>query len=359
MGQYEIDSLLGAGGMGEVYRARDSKLNRHVAIKVLPADIAPDPDRMARFDREAQLLASLNHTNIGSLYGLEDAHGAQALVMELVEGPTLAERIAQGPIDLPDALAVAIQITDALAAAHERGIIHRDLKPANIKVKTDGTVKVLDFGLAKALDPADTSSNPDAINSPTLTAHGTRAGVILGTAAYMAPEQARGLSTDKRSDVWSFGCVLFEMLTGRKAFGGETTSDIIAAILGRDPDWSSLPIATPRGVVRLLRRCLAKDPRRRLRDLGDARLDLEEAAAGKQEDQQVARVGLRRRERLVWLSALALLTLVASVTRCTRVSRGGSAACDARRDHDSANHGSSVDRDLSRWPESCVRGHRL
>ena len=312
VGPYEILSPLGAGGMGEVYRARDTKLNREVAIKVLIPAVSADADRMARFAREAQLLASLNHSNIGSIYGLEDTHGAQALVMELVEGPTLADRIAQGPMGLPDAVAVATQIADALEAAHDRGIIHRDLKPANIKVRSDGTVKVLDFGLAKALDPLATSST-DVMNSPTLSAHATELGVILGTAAYMAPEQARGQAVDKRTDVWAFGCVLFEMLTGRRAFGGETTSDTIAAVLEREPDWTRLPDSTPSGIRRLLQRCLVKDPRRRLRDLGDARLGLEELTEGVPQEPAAASNASRRRERLVWFAALALLTLIAAV----------------------------------------------
>jgi Tol biopolymer transport system component len=298
--------------MGEVYLARDSKLNREVAIKMLLPGVAADPDRMARFSREAQLLASLNHSNIGSIYGLEDIHGAQALVMELVEGPTLADRIAQGPLALSDAVAVAVQVADGLEVAHDRGIIHRDLKPANIKVKADGTVKVLDFGLAKALDPLP-SSNAEAMNSPTLTAQATRAGIILGTAAYMAPEQARGQAADRRADVWAFGCVLFEMLTGRMAFGAETTSDTIAAVLGREPDWTWLPEATPSAIRRLLRRCLVKDPKRRLRDLADARLDLEEPLEGTAQDRAAASSASRRLERLVWSSALAILALIAGV----------------------------------------------
>src|SRR5439155_14951062 len=218
VGPYEILSPLGVGGMGEVYRAHDTKLNRDVAIKVLLPAVANDPERIARFSREAQLLASLNHPHIAHIHGLEESSGVRALVMELVEGPTLADRIAQGPIPLAEALVIAKQVADALEAAHEQGIIHRDLKPANIKVREDGTVKVLDFGLAKALDP--TASAANAMNSPTLSVHATQAGLILGTAAYMSPEQARGKAVDKRADIWAFGCVLYEMLTGRRAFEG-------------------------------------------------------------------------------------------------------------------------------------------
>ena len=310
VGPYEIVSPLGAGGMGEVYRARDTRLNREVAIKVLHTHSATDAERMVRFNREAQLLASLNHPNIGAIYGLEDALGAQALVMELVEGPTLAERIAQGRLAVPDSVAIAIQIAQALEVAHERGIIHRDLKPANIKVTADGTVKVLDFGLAKALDPP-TALDTNALNSPTLSAHATHAGIILGTAAYMAPEQARGLPVDRRADVWAFGCVLFEMLTGQRPFAGDTVTDTMAAVLSREPEWSSLPEATPDGVRRLLKRCLTKDVKRRLRDLSDARLDLEETI-----DEPVRRPatagGTSRRERVAWGAAVALLAVIAA-----------------------------------------------
>src|SRR6266511_3914019 len=252
LGQYEILAALGAGGMGEVYRARDSKLNRDVALKILPDTFAADAERIARFRREAQVLASLNHPNIGHIYGLEDSTTPPALVLELVEGPTLADRIAQGPIPLDEALPIALQIAEALEAAHEKGIVHRDLKPANIKLRPDGTVKVLDFGLAKSLEP--TGIPGELAESPTvLSPAPTLAGIILGTAAYMAPEQARGKVVDKRADIWAFGCVLFEMLTGRRAFGGETISDTIASILEHEPDWTALPPATPASVHRLLR----------------------------------------------------------------------------------------------------------
>jgi eukaryotic-like serine/threonine-protein kinase len=264
--------------MGEVYRARDGKLNRDVALKILPEAFATDPDRLARFRREAQVLASLSHPNIGHIYGFEDSGATHALVLELIEGPTLADRIAHGPIPLSEALPIVRQIAGALETAHEQGIIHRDLKPANIKVKDDGTVKVLDFGLAKALAAEPASAAADAMNSPTLTSPAvmTRRGVILGTAAYMSPEQARGKVVDKRTDIWAFGCVLFEMLTGRLAFKGDTVSDTIVAILSGEPEWGALPAETPASVRGLLQRCLEKDPKLRLRDLGDARIELDQ-----------------------------------------------------------------------------------
>ena len=275
LGPYEILAALGAGGMGEVYRARDTKLNRDVALKVLPAAFTADADRVARFKREAQVLASLNHPHIGSIYGLEDAGNVPALVLELVEGDTLYERILRGSLPLPEALAVAQQIADALDAAHASGIVHRDLKPSNIKITRDGMVKVLDFGLAKAL--ATEWSGPDQSKSPTLTGGGTLAGMILGTAAYMSPEQARGHLVDKRSDVWAFGCVLFEMLTGSAAFAGETVTDTLAAVVRAEPAWGLLPAETPGSIRRLLTRCLQKDARRRLHDIADARIELEDA----------------------------------------------------------------------------------
>jgi hypothetical protein len=268
--------------MGEVYRARDTKLNRDVALKVLLAAFANDAQRMARFQREAQVLASLNHPNIASIYGLEESGGVRALVMELVEGPTLAERVAQGRIPLDEALPIARQIAEALEAAHEKGTIHRDLKPANVKVTPEGVVKVLDFGLAKALEgegAAGQLSGAGLTQSPTLTGMATEAGVILGTAAYMSPEQARGKPVDRRADIWAFGVVLYEMLTGKQAFQGETVSDTLAAILTRAPDWSALAPSTPAALARLLRRCLEKDPKGRLRDIGDARIEISEAIA--------------------------------------------------------------------------------
>ncbi|HXG72334.1 MAG TPA: protein kinase [Gemmatimonadaceae bacterium] len=271
LGSYEILEPIGAGGMGEVYRARDAKLNRDVALKILPETFATDPDRLARFRREAQVLASLNHPNIGHIYGFEDSGTTHALVLELIEGPTLADRITAGPMPLADALPIARQIAEALEAAHEQGTIHRDLKPANVKVRDDGTVKVLDFGLAKALDPA-TSGRSDAMNSPTLTARATQMGLIIGTAAYMSPEQAKGKAVDRRADIWAFGVVLYEMLTGRRAFEGEDISTTLAAVLMREPDWTALPANTPPAFVTLIQRCLERDPKQRLRDIGEARL---------------------------------------------------------------------------------------
>ncbi len=301
-GPYEILSAIGAGGMGEVYRARDSKLNRDVAIKTVLPGLANDPDRLARFSREAQLLASLNHPNIAHVYGLEEAGGTGAIVMELVDGPTLAERIARGPIPVGEALAIASQVAAALEAAHEQGVIHRDLKPANVKVREDGTVKVLDFGLAKALDPVS-SAIGNAMNSPTLTA-ATLHGVILGTAAYMSPEQARGKAVDKRADIWAFGVVLFEMLTGACPFGSADVSDSLALVLTKEPDWRTLPADTPPGITRLLRHCLAKDHRQRLGDIRDARIEINEAQAAPAADGaavELPRAG--RRERLAWMVA--------------------------------------------------------
>ena len=271
IGTYEVTALIGQGGMGEVYQARDTKLDRDVALKVLPEAFTADPDRLARFEREAKVLASLNHPNIGSIYGLEEAEGVKALVLELVEGPTLADRIKQGPIPLDEALPIAKQIAEALEAAHEQGVIHRDLKPANIKVKDDGTVKVLDFGLAKALEP---SPDVDPSQSPTLTAAATQMGVILGTAAYMSPEQARGKPVDKRSDIWAFGAVLFEMLTGQRAFDGDDVSLTLSLVLQHEPAWNLLPSDISPSVSVFLRRCLAKDATQRVHDIADVRLAL-------------------------------------------------------------------------------------
>ena len=278
LGAYEIVGPLGAGGRGEVYRARDTRLGRDVAVKVLAENFVDDPERVARFQREAQLLAALNHPHIASIYGLEDANGAQCLVMELVEGATLAERLKEGPVPVSEALAIARQIADALQAAHEKGIIHRDLKPANVALTSEGQVKVLDFGLAKALEPADASA-PGLTHSPTLTIAATHAGVILGTAAYMAPEQAKGKAADKRSDVWAFGCVLFEMLTGTRPFEGEDVSETLAFVLTKAPDWNALPDALPKAVRTLLTRCLERDRRRRVADISTALFVLDEASS--------------------------------------------------------------------------------
>jgi len=280
VGQYQVHSALGAGGMGEVWRAHDTRLKRDVALKILPESFAHDADRLARFQREAQVLASLNHPNIAAIYGLEEGpaeagHLVHALVLELVEGPTLADRIAQGAGPLEEALSIAKQMAEALEAAHARGVIHRDLKPANVKIRPDGTVKVLDFGLAKAFDPSPIPS--DASSSPTITSPAmTRLGVILGTAAYMSPEQARGAAVDSRADIWSFGVVLYEMLAGRTLFGGATVSDTLAAVLRADIEWNRLPSDLPLGVRTLLRRCLQRDPRQRLQHIGDARIEIED-----------------------------------------------------------------------------------
>ena len=274
LGVYEISAQLGAGGMGQVFRARDTKLNREVALKVLPDSFANDPDRMARFTREAQTLASLNHPNIAHVHGLEEAGAVRALVMELVEGEDLSRRLVRGAIPLDEALAIARQIAEALEAAHDRGIVHRDLKPANIKVRADGTVKVLDFGLAKPLDPNPASApadNPAAITTPAMT----EAGMILGTAAYMSPEQARGKAVDKRADIWAFGCVLYEMLTGARLFAGDSVPETLGLIFSREPELATLPSATPARVRSVIARCLVKDSRQRLRDIGDARLELD------------------------------------------------------------------------------------
>jgi eukaryotic-like serine/threonine-protein kinase len=274
IGAYEVLSPLGAGGMGEVYRARDARLSRDVAIKALPPEFAQDPERLARFEREARLLASLSHPNIAGIFGVEEDHGSRYLVLEFVEGESLAERIARGPLPLDDALDVGREVATGLEAAHESGVVHRDLKPGNVMLTPSGGVKLLDFGLAKSEASDRPGSMPDIASSPTMTHARTQAGIILGTAAYMSPEQARGKPVDKRSDIWSFGCVLYECLTGRQLFKGETVSDLIAKILQTEPDWSALPAATPGRVRALLQRCLTRDPRVRLRDIGEARVAL-------------------------------------------------------------------------------------
>jgi Tol biopolymer transport system component len=315
VGSYEVGSLLGAGAMGEVYRGRDTKLNRDVALKVLPDLFARDAGRLARFRREAKLLAALNHPNIAGIYGLEESTGVQALVLELVEGPTLADRIARGPLPPDRALPIAKQIAEALEGAHGQGIVHRDLKPSNIKVRADGVVKVLDFGLAKALasEPAIDGARP-----PDDTA-GTRDGIILGTAAYMAPEQAKGLAVDERADIWAFGCVLFEMLAGTPAFHGETVTDLLAAVVKDDPDWARLPAATPPAIRRLLFRCLVKDPKRRLQDIGDARIEIEavDQVVPGTSDAARARPDRSGARWLPWL-AVAVLAIAITAREATR-----------------------------------------
>jgi serine/threonine-protein kinase len=319
LGQYEVLAKLGEGGMGEVFRARDTRLNRDVALKILPAAFTADADRLARFEREAQALAALNHPNIAQIYGLEE----RAIVMELVEGKTLDEvmrdpgskdpglRTPGGPgLHVTDALPIARQIALALEAAHDAGIVHRDLKPGNIKVRPDGTVKVLDFGLAKAIDPG--SKDPGLQNSPTLTARATELGVILGTAAYMSPEQAKGRVVDRRTDVWAFGVVLYEMLTGRRAFAGDDVTEVLAAVIRDTPSLDALPSATPPAIRRLLRRCLEKDPRKRLRDMGDAGLEIEAAIAGDAaEDARPASTAPGATHGPSWLGAAAAIGLAA------------------------------------------------
>jgi eukaryotic-like serine/threonine-protein kinase len=330
LGTYEIVSPLGAGGMGEVFRAHDTNLGRDVAVKVLPANMANDAERMARFQREAQVLASLNHPNIAAIYGMEESGATRALVMELVEGPTLAQRIAgQGPAPagaalVDDALPIAKQIADALEYAHERGIIHRDLKPANIKITPEGTVKVLDFGLAKALDPGAASSpsgTPAPQDSPTLTAAATQAGVIIGTAAYMSPEQARGKAADRRADIWAFGCVVYEMLAGKRPFRGETVTDVLASVVKTEPDWDELPGDTPARIGELIRRCLVKDRKQRVQAIGDARIAIEEVISGDagtphgatHPAASPATEGTRPRQRALPWVMLACLALLAGI----------------------------------------------
>jgi serine/threonine protein kinase len=288
LGPYEITAKLGEGGMGEVYRATDTKLRREVAIKVLPPEFTEDRERLSRFQREAQLLAQLHHPNIASIFGLEESGGVRALVLELVEGPTLAERLESGEVTLAESLAIALDIARALEEAHDKGIVHRDLKPQNIKASAEGRVKVLDFGLAKALDPVGSASTPGAgaelAQSPTLTLGGTQMGVILGTAAYMAPEQAKGAAVDKRADIWAFGVVLYEMLAGRLLFGGDSVPEILAGVLKNEIDFGALPAATPPAIRRLLRRCLERNPKNRLHDIADARIVLEEVASGRADE---------------------------------------------------------------------------
>jgi eukaryotic-like serine/threonine-protein kinase len=308
LGSYEILAALGAGGMGEVYKARDMKLGREVAVKILPESFTHDPERLARFRREAQVLAALNHPHIGAIYGLDEANGQQFLVLELVDGQTLADRLKHGPLPVVEALAIAKQIAEALEAAHEKGIIHRDLKPANIALTQDGNVKVLDFGLAKATEPSGGTSL-DVTNSPTITSPAmmTGVGVILGTAAYMSPEQAKGRAADKRSDVWAFGCVLYEMLTGKRAFEGEDVSDTLAAVLRGEPDWSRLSSRTLPSIQRMLRLALKKDPRQRLADIHDARIEIEEV--GTDAEGSVAPASATG-ARMTWIASLAFAAML-------------------------------------------------
>ena len=312
LGVYDITAQIGEGGMGQVFRATDTRLKRQVAIKILPPAVTADADRLARFQREAEVVASLNHPNIAAIYGLEEGPsdgsgqaGVCALVMELVEGEDLSQRIARGAIPVEEALPIAKQIAEALDAAHEQGIVHRDLKPANIKVRADGTVKVLDFGLAKVTEPAGGSS-PGLSLSPTLSNHATQAGLIVGTAAYMSPEQAAGKPVDKRSDVWSFGVVVLEMLTGRPVFTGETLSHVLASVLKSDPDWTALPATVPPRVVTVLRRCLQKDRKQRVRDIGDVSLALDGTFETAAPQTMPGAASSAKRERLAWMAAVAV-----------------------------------------------------
>jgi serine/threonine protein kinase len=303
LGVYEIQSLVGAGGMGEVYRARDTRLKRDVAVKILPTKFTSDRDRLARFEREARLLAALNHPHIASIYGVEESEGIRALVLELVDGETLADRLARGPLAAKEALHIARQLAEALDAAHEKGIVHRDLKPANVKITPSGSVKVLDFGLAKAI--AGDGRQPHQSENPTDTFSGTHEGVILGTAAYMSPEQARGEAVDKRTDIWAFGCVMYEAVSGRRAFARATFSRTLDAVLHEEPDWDALPASTPRPLQRLIRRCLEKDAVRRQRDIGDARAELDDPIDANSSERSV------RLRRWRWPAAAAAAVVVA------------------------------------------------
>jgi hypothetical protein len=300
--------------MGEVYRARDTRLGRDVALKILPAQLSNDPVRKQRFEREAKTISGLNHPNICTLHDIGSQDGVDYLVMECVEGETLAEKIKQGPFAIEEALLVAKQIAEGLEYAHERGIIHRDLKPSNVKLTTKGQVRILDFGLAKALE-GETAEEAWQ-NSPTLSAAATRTGVLLGTAAYMSPEQARGKRVDRRADIWAFGCVLYEMITGRDAFGGETTSDILACVIRAEPDWSALPGSVPQRIRELLRRCLQKDPMQRLQAIGEARITIQGALAGEPEIGAIAGTAdasVSVRERIAWIAATAMLAIAATL----------------------------------------------
>ncbi|MCP4895859.1 MAG: serine/threonine protein kinase, partial [bacterium] len=317
---FRIDSKLGKGGMGEVYRAHDEKLGRQVALKVLPSEFAADEARLSRFEREAKLLASISHPNIATLYGVEEHDGQLCLVMELVEGKDLAEIIAAGPMDLDEALKTGIQIAGALEGAHGQGIIHRDLKPANVRIMADGTAKVLDFGLAKMR--SGDGSDTELTQAATVAEDATAEGVVMGTAAYMSPEQARGRPVDRRTDIWAFGCLLFEMLAGKKLFQGETMSDLLVSVLQAEPEWQRLPNGVPVGVRRLLRRCLQRDPQNRLRDAGDAVIELKDAVTGAEEEASTSTVDPATARRLrisAWagwgIALVALLGILIGIIR--------------------------------------------
>ena len=327
LGSYEVIALLGAGGMGEVYRAHDKNLGRDVALKVLPTAFALDPDRLARFRREAQVLAALNHPHIASIFGLEESPSGIALVLELVDGLTLADRLVHGPLPLDEAWPIARQVAEALEAAHDHGIIHRDLKPANIKVRTDGLVKVLDFGLAKAFASTSTDVSGEASHSPTLISPAaTRMGIIMGTAAYMSPEQARGKTVDKRADVWAFGCVLYEMLVGTRPFAGDDVSQTIARVIEREPDWEALSRVAPPSILRIMRRCLQKDVNQRFRDIGDVRLELLDAVAQPERREAVETSGRRLRSSAAMLLVAGLVFGVLAGSLLTAFLRGSAPA---------------------------------
>ena len=373
LGPYEIVGALGAGGMGEVYRATDTNLKRQVAIKVLPEAVASDAERLSRFQREAQILASLNHPNIGAIYGLERAEGVMAIVMELVEGETLAQRLAAGPglqasekaLPLNEALTIALQIAGALEAAHQQGIVHRDLKPANIQIRRDGTVKVLDFGLAKPV--GHMAGAPEVSQVATATIAGTEQGLILGTAPYMSPEQARGVSVNHHTDIWAFGCVLYEMLAGRPAFGRDTVSETLAAILERDPDWNLLPRSTPATIRQLLRRCLEKDPAERLDDIVDARIEVEAALAASAGTRAPGRAQMARVTRaaaalvIVGLAIGLFLRQPQSSETVRRLSTGGpaSASQEANEAFELAMQFQRVQNDLARAQQTLERALQL
>ena len=358
IGPYEIVGLLGAGGMGEVYRARDARLKRDVALKFLPESVSADPERLARFEREAQALAALKHPHIATIHGIEEAAGLRALVLELVEGETLADRIARGPIPIPEAAGIARQIADALEAAHEHGIVHRDLKPANIQITPDGTVKVLDFGLARiggAQDGLD-SVRFDSSMSPTITSPALVTGqsVLMGTASYMSPEQARGKPADKRADIWAFAVVFYEMLTGTRAFAGETVTEVAGAVIHKEVDLIALPADTPESVRLVLRRCLQKDPKQRMRDMGDVRLALDGAFAAAATNAQ--RHDVRSPSRLAIASIAALVGAVVAAGVVWIVSKSDPVAAPSgsrdRADARCGGHRAPVGYVVSGWTPS-------